>query len=444
MRRTFERRDVSKWLLTGLLVARCKPGQVGEGVPDGGRATDAGGGEDAGTGRDAGVADAGATADGGAPVPSWVPQPGKVGSIALNTPGDVDPCPAQTCSYNRPPFRSQRAIFDAWCGGAYAPSFGALGSLLHMGGGHGDYGGNEVYRFDFSSRLWSRATEPHPYDFDDSGPSGTFPWDPAWGDFLDDGSPVSSHNYGCLFAMTGAQAHNANGKLVYPLMGAVGRGAVNIPRAHALDLDTLRWERLGATSGPSTQNGTGGQCAHDPGRAVAWAFPGGAFSVGKLDLGSTEWTVYPSDVYFRWGVMSCFDPVSGLVPLLQPTGNEEQDPTVLWLFDPSRPSSTKVATISGDPPNGAGCGFAYCPLTDRFYLHGGVGVPTDELIVLTPPRSGDPLLGTWAFSRESFTGDAPNGASRVYTKFHWVDGLRAFASYGSTDNAVHLFRPRGT
>ncbi|WP_193369775.1 hypothetical protein [Pelagibius marinus] len=51
------------------------------------------------------------------------------------------------------------AVLSAWNGAAFD---GTKGELRLHGGGHADYGGNEVYAFDFSSLTWMRETDPQP------------------------------------------------------------------------------------------------------------------------------------------------------------------------------------------------------------------------------------------------------------------------------------------
>jgi MYXO-CTERM domain-containing protein len=51
------------------------------------------------------------------------------------------------------------AVISAWGGGAFDSVHGLL---LLWGGGHNDYGGNEVYAFDVAALKWSRAWGPEP------------------------------------------------------------------------------------------------------------------------------------------------------------------------------------------------------------------------------------------------------------------------------------------
>lgn len=73
-----------------------------------------------------------------------------------------------------------RALMRAWSGAAYDPD---RRWLLVFGGGHRDYGGNEVYAFDLNTLEWKRLTEPSRYGGDPKAP-----------DTLD-GTPVSRHTY---------------------------------------------------------------------------------------------------------------------------------------------------------------------------------------------------------------------------------------------------------
>jgi len=55
-----------------------------------------------------------------------------------------------------------KAILGAWGGAA----FDEENKLLYFtGGGHADYGGNEVYEFDLKTGQWTRLTDPSPLDF---------------------------------------------------------------------------------------------------------------------------------------------------------------------------------------------------------------------------------------------------------------------------------------
>ncbi len=94
-------------------------------------------------------------------------------------------------------------IAAAWGGGAWDSTHR---KMIVWGGGHADYGGNEVYAFDAASFAWERLTDPTLPPFDE--------------DPLHDGNPVSRHTYSGLqwlpdqqrfFAIGGAMSESGNG-----------------------------------------------------------------------------------------------------------------------------------------------------------------------------------------------------------------------------------------
>lgn len=66
--------------------------------------------------------------------------------------GEFDFCDQIKCDHSG-------AVLGAWNGGAFDAERGEF--RVH-GGGHADYGGNEVYAFDFSTLQWTRETDPQP------------------------------------------------------------------------------------------------------------------------------------------------------------------------------------------------------------------------------------------------------------------------------------------
>ncbi len=95
------------------------------------------------------------------------------------------------------------AIVSAWGGGAYDSW---RQRMAVWGGGHADYGGNEVYAFDLKSMQWTQLTQPSRPPFNQ--------------DPLEDGNPVSRHTYdgvefishrGTMFAWGGSRSTDGNG-----------------------------------------------------------------------------------------------------------------------------------------------------------------------------------------------------------------------------------------
>jgi hypothetical protein len=82
-----------------------------------------------------------------------------------------------------PPGNGPANIIDAWNSGAYDTT---RDRLIIWGGGHNDYGGNEIYAFDIASLTWSRIWGPSP---------DIPPTQGSCNQTYSDGNPVSRHTY---------------------------------------------------------------------------------------------------------------------------------------------------------------------------------------------------------------------------------------------------------
>jgi hypothetical protein len=78
--------------------------------------------------------------------------PGSALTPVLVRDGEFDFCTEIKC-------QRSAAVLGAWNGGAFDRRRAEF--RLH-GGGHADYGGNEMYVFEFSTLKWARETDPHP------------------------------------------------------------------------------------------------------------------------------------------------------------------------------------------------------------------------------------------------------------------------------------------
>ncbi len=105
-----------------------------------------------------------------------------------------------------------RAILTAWNGAAFDKQ-----NLLFyfMGGGHADYGGNEVYEFDLKTGQWARLTDPSPlthlFRFRDKKPAkaARYCWSPDMRRV-----PGAAHSY------DGVQFSRQTGTIFLLMMGA--------------------------------------------------------------------------------------------------------------------------------------------------------------------------------------------------------------------------------
>ena len=107
-----------------------------------------------------------------------------LGLSATNIPSNVDPDPTRSKPYSGG--IGFRGIMDAWSSAVFCPTLGTYGSLLFYGGGHTDYWGNGVLRFDIGPRIWSMLTQP--------SEAGSFSGTLANGAYID-GTPSPPHTY---------------------------------------------------------------------------------------------------------------------------------------------------------------------------------------------------------------------------------------------------------
>jgi hypothetical protein len=117
------------------------------------------------------------------------------------------------------------AIMAAWSGGAYDTK---RDRLIVWGGGHGDYGGNELYAFDVNALSWSRLWGPSP----DIPPRGG-----RCSETYSDGNPASRHTYGGLQYLPNIDRLWNSGGSLWCGSGGASAGI------WTFDFTTLSWER---------------------------------------------------------------------------------------------------------------------------------------------------------------------------------------------------------
>ncbi len=117
-----------------------------------------------------------------------------------------------------------RAVTDAWGGAAFDSK---RGILVLTGGGHADYGGNEVYHFDIETLKWQRVTEPSPMK--DLG-GGIF-------EVTDGEAPISSHTYFGLIYLP-----NVDRVLKFGGSNYINGGSYD-KHAYLYDVEKHKWKR---------------------------------------------------------------------------------------------------------------------------------------------------------------------------------------------------------
>jgi hypothetical protein len=125
-----------------------------------------------------------------------------------------------------------RYVMEAWCGGTINQDRKEM--VLASNGGHGNYGGNEVYVFKFNQAIpaWYRMTDPSSAAIDGTESNGR----------KVDGTPLSTHSYA-------NHAYGMNGKIYLCMMGSNHESGAGSNRVWA-------WNRENFTANTGTRGWT--------------------------------------------------------------------------------------------------------------------------------------------------------------------------------------------
>lgn len=187
--------------------------------------------------------------------------------------------------------------FMAWVGMAFDPGTGRWWNPA--GGGHGDYGGNEGYRFDFQTLSWTRLWDPMPMD----------------GPYLNDGNGDGTPDRCRVQARLPYSGHTYDGVLYVPstneimLMNSVpwcteqGDGPYGPPDGGlaVYDIDTGRWREIAAPTYAATGfRSRYAATAYDAARDRIYTFAQGLFQ--ELDPQNDYAVVDRGPGNANWGV----------------------------------------------------------------------------------------------------------------------------------------------
>jgi hypothetical protein len=298
--------------------------------------------------------------------------------VGTNTLADVDPEDDAGVNPNYPsgaPWHGsagQAGVMSAWGGGVWDED---ERRLLIFGGGHGDYGGNELYAWNADTAAFSRLTSPTGA----IGNTGTLTDGLEASGVYFDGQPRSFHTYNNLALRNGT------------LWCSGGSPYVNggfTSRPFYFDAEAGSWVKDSNESIASS-----GSLCYDPVRDHFMCFGQSTsppFIYDPVTHTRTShakgWT---ASAYNR----SIYDPVRDAVLIAK-------DSDTIQIIDAAGVANTVVMTTSGTGPTGLGhIGFVYDSRADRYlWWNGGTTIYT-----LTPPV-GDFRAGTWVWSTISVSG----------------------------------------
>jgi hypothetical protein len=302
-----------------------------------------------------------------------------------------------------------KVLMTSWSDAAYDPDANVM---YFIGGGRTNYGGNEIYSFDFDTLAWTRLSEPSPLTVLDYDASSDDPRDDV---YLPDSGPNASHTYDGL-------VWNPSTGTLWNTSTAIGFDQDNAARAPRDPSQKRVWEY-----DPETGDWTG----HD---ATSNMIFGNAAFLDSRDAVFTVNNPSHDDAYaFLYdaeGNETVLGEISG--PTGSHVSNVFQNPTTGALYRASSSGileltvtddgveGVKIASFPGIEDLGIAFDFkqaayAYRPTDGKFYIWDG-----GREVVTWDPATG-------AFEVHWNETSAIDGGTAVFDKFVYLDEIDAFA-----------------
>jgi hypothetical protein len=333
----------------------------------------------------------------------------------------------------------QAPTCTAWNGGAFSDEFGTLGALVQLGGGDGDYWGNEVNVFPLDTLAWIRIHDPSPRC------ANTATFDKVHGEF-DDGQPAVGHTYGALGMLPSSLGGGPKGSVIQPVAIYYHQAIYSTGWSHKCDLSTGIWTR-------SSSNGA------VPGQEMAWAFD----TLRDRFVGARTGPSVPSSSFYILGGFANGVGVHRLIPSGQYTmGNEA---TAVYYPDGDAflmCGSTQVPApgirawdlangfakydlkLRGDPlPPCSGPGFVWCGDLKCFFLRDPRAGQEQFLWSVTPP-SGNWRTEPWTVSKIRMAGArvVGNTPAGMWGRFAYARAAGCLVWVSTINTPVYAYRVR--
>jgi hypothetical protein len=350
-----------------------------------------------------------------------------IGLTNTNELVDVNPCPADNCTYSST--NGFQDITGAWSGGALAPDIGDKGTLLAWGGGHSQFYGNGVYGWDIDARTWAQTIGPY------TSANGSIPSDGEW----PDGSPAVPHGW------YNNSYHAESQSFVTTKVSIDNSGSGENTRVCALNLvGTPTWDCAAYEGG----NSYGGWSAWDETRD-RYYIAGGQFSGGALQTYTVTGSAITSGTYADHGsgyhhnqspvTFGNYDPINDVIVLFVPAASD----LVATVDATDLEGGYSAVTQAGSGPSTLNDGAAeWVDSLGGFVFHEGGG---SENVFLLKYTSGGAHGGTWTWSALTSGSNtlAPSDPSQgLFNRFRCIaypDGVEACFEVNSTTGPVYMF-----
>lgn len=303
-------------------------------------------------------------------------------------------------------------IIKAWNSGAFDTT---NNRLLIFGGGHNDYGGNEVYAFDINTLKWSIVAQQ----------SASIPTANSTNNCVAtyaDGNPVSRHTYDALEYLPAQDALWMHGGSRYCGPGSGGNDTWHY------QLFTNKWVRQANLPVASTLEMVS---AYDKNTGhIYLTGPMGSLDLYEFSPESNTWKVAASGSIAD-GMTGAFDPKRKIFIAI---GNDYYGNQRVYAYDLSQPNPVRATwSTHGDTEvlNKRYPGIDYDPVTDKIVAWiGGSAVYTLD-------------MDTKAWKKINTTGmvvpDTPPSQG-IYNRWRYIPSKNAFIVVNGIDQNVFIYK----
>lgn len=302
-------------------------------------------------------------------------------------------------------------IMKAWSGGTYDTK---RCRLLVWGGGHADYGGNEIYAFDVNTLSWSRIWGPSPID------AILAQWDGTCTYTYSDGNPVARHTYdGLTYLPVQDRFWIFGGSLT------CGSGGFGID-TWTFDLTGGRWERRadGPFGSPPLVTS-----AYDPTTGHVF-MADESYVITEYDPVANTWVRYGNAGGVGLDKNGEIDPRRRLFVAVG--YNSSNGEIRVYDLNQHPPIMQRVMTTGAvEITNARFPGLAYDPASDRIVAWSG----GSDVYTLN--------LDTWVWTRHIATNSVvptPAASAGTYGRWQYIPSKNAFIGVNSIDEDVYIYK----
>lgn len=314
-----------------------------------------------------------------------------------------------------------KSVFSAWNSAAFDP---VSNEMYFFGGGHADYGGNEVYQYDFDTLQWVRLTDPSPLTKETTVDIGNGV--EGIGHIPESGPPAPHVYDGLTWNPVTETVWMTSSATAYEWKGMNWSGSFK--GAWEFNPDTGEWTQHfgGEFGGGKTTligDGSSGEFLQlGSGKAAILHTDGTTSDLDILGNFNTYWVGSTGNLFT--------DHTTGKIYFPYKEGVFELE---LIPDDEGGYSAVQFTKIDGAPQGLYPYGFAYRPVDGKFYAWNG----GDKITVFDPSENSFETIKSLGIAPSS--SDSAN--NKIYEKWVYLEEIDSFAGIASHHTGMWIYTP---